>query len=352
VLRTVFDKARKHCASGDDAVSVIFIDEIDVVCPKRDGGQGRSGSAENVRVVSQLLTLLDGVGVHAAGSAGNATRAATTGNMTATAQSSERRLIVVAATNRPNVLDPALRRPGRFDREIRFPPPDEAERLAILNGVVSVPNEDGDKKSSAAAAATAAAATTANVRRDMYQQTTPGTETCPHYLHAGTCKFGTTCRFAHDRTLAMWAPPLHMHPLGPDDKTKRKRNFCDVCSKKVKGGGWRCTVGCDFDVCKNCFAGCTEKCPYAAAAKTAPASPPAPGIPAAAGMPRSKSKHSAIQIKKVPLQSVVGPEGRPILVTVARRAVGFTGGRLAIACARGRDARRDAAPAPRRRERL
>ena len=129
VLRDVFARARKHCESEASAVSVIFIDEIDVVCPKRDGtsgsGSGSRSSAENVRVVSQLLTLLDGV----EGTSGAAEKA----------EKSERRLIVVAATNRPNVLDPALRRPGRFDREIRFPPPDQNERLEILRNMVTCP---------------------------------------------------------------------------------------------------------------------------------------------------------------------------------------------------------------------
>ena len=120
LLRAVFRRARKHAASREDAVSCIFIDEIDVVCPKRDQSQ----RAETVRVVSQLLTLMDGVN-------GNGKSRTDKDAM------AERRLIVLAATNRPNVLDPALRRPGRFDREIRFAPPDAAERLDILRTLIS-----------------------------------------------------------------------------------------------------------------------------------------------------------------------------------------------------------------------
>lgn len=337
VLRTVFNKAREHCASGDNAVSVVFIDEIDVVCPKRDGGQGSGSSAENVRVVSQLLTLLDGVRVHASGTA---SEVGTTGDAAATAQFSERRLIVVAATNRPNVLDPALRRPGRFDREIRFPPPDEVERLVILKGMVSTPEEDdgassrdvdSERQSVSAAAAvgtvsTAATATT-RVARDMYRQDSTSTSTCPHYLHAGTCKFGHMCRFMHDRTLAMWALPLHAHPLGPDDKTKRKRNFCDICSKKVKGGGWRCTVGCDFDACKKCFARCAETRPIDAPGTKDTISIMAASTASVGAHQLEPKRHSTAK-KKVPLRSWDGPGNCPILANVAQRAVGFTGADL------------------------
>lgn len=95
-LRKVFEKA------GKLQPSIVFIDEIDALCPKREDAQ----STES-RVVAQLLTLMDGL-------------------------RQRTRVLVVAATNRPNSLDPALRRPGRFDREIEVRPPDEDERLDIL----------------------------------------------------------------------------------------------------------------------------------------------------------------------------------------------------------------------------
>lgn len=98
-LREIFKKASAQ------SPSIIFIDEIDAIAPKRDDMAGDRQLER--RIVAQLLTLLDGL--------------------------SERRgVIVMAATNLPDSLDPALRRPGRFDREIAFGPPDRAGRAAIL----------------------------------------------------------------------------------------------------------------------------------------------------------------------------------------------------------------------------
>ena len=96
-LREIFKEAEQK------APSIIFIDEIDSIAPKREEV---SGDVEK-RVVSQLLTLMDGI-------------------------SSRGRLVVIGATNRPNAIDPALRRPGRFDREIEIGIPDEQGRLDIL----------------------------------------------------------------------------------------------------------------------------------------------------------------------------------------------------------------------------
>jgi len=96
-LREVFKEAEEN------APSIIFIDEIDSIAPKREEV---SGDVEK-RVVSQLLTLMDGI-------------------------KSRGKLVVIGATNRPNALDPALRRPGRFDREIEIGIPDDKGRLEIL----------------------------------------------------------------------------------------------------------------------------------------------------------------------------------------------------------------------------
>ncbi|RLJ07543.1 MAG: hypothetical protein DRP16_03250 [Candidatus Aenigmatarchaeota archaeon] len=96
-LRKVFEEAEKN------APAVIFIDEIDAIAPKREEV---SGEVER-RVVSQILTLMDGL-------------------------KSRGKVIVIAATNRPNALDPALRRPGRFDREIEIGVPDQKGRKEIL----------------------------------------------------------------------------------------------------------------------------------------------------------------------------------------------------------------------------
>ena len=96
-LRQVFEEATKA------APSIVFIDEIDSIAPKR--GQV-SGEAEK-RLVAQLLTLMDGL-------------------------ESRANVVVIAATNRPDAIDEALRRPGRFDREIIVGVPDERGRREIL----------------------------------------------------------------------------------------------------------------------------------------------------------------------------------------------------------------------------
>ncbi|WP_297065519.1 CDC48 family AAA ATPase [Thermococcus sp.] len=96
-LREVFKEAEEN------APSIIFIDEIDAIAPKREEV---SGEVEK-RVVSQLLTLMDGL-------------------------KSRGKVVVIGATNRPDALDPALRRPGRFDREIEVGVPDKNGRKEIL----------------------------------------------------------------------------------------------------------------------------------------------------------------------------------------------------------------------------
>ncbi|MBK1661883.1 AAA family ATPase [Paracraurococcus ruber] len=98
-LRAVFEEARKR------APTIVFIDEIDAIAPKRDALSGEKQVER--RIVAQLLTLMDGL-------AGRG------------------EVVVLAATNLPDSLDPALRRPGRFDREIRIDPPDRQGRREIL----------------------------------------------------------------------------------------------------------------------------------------------------------------------------------------------------------------------------
>jgi transitional endoplasmic reticulum ATPase len=99
-LRSIFKRAEQK------APSIVFIDEIDAIAPKREGLAG-DRQVER-RIVAQLLTLLDGM-------------------------QSRGQVIVMAATNLPGSLDPALRRPGRFDREIAFSPPDRVGRREILD---------------------------------------------------------------------------------------------------------------------------------------------------------------------------------------------------------------------------
>ncbi|MEM2924298.1 MAG: CDC48 family AAA ATPase [Methanocellales archaeon] len=96
-LRDIFKEAEEN------APAIIFIDEIDSIAPKREEV---TGEVER-RVVAQLLSLMDGL-------------------------KSRGQVVVIAATNRPNAVDPALRRPGRFDREIEIGVPDRNGRLEIL----------------------------------------------------------------------------------------------------------------------------------------------------------------------------------------------------------------------------
>lgn len=102
-LRAVFESARTATEEGP---CVLFLDELDSLCPRRSG----SSAPEN-RLVAQLLTLMDGV-------------------------DQSDRFLVVGATNRPDSLDPALRRPGRFDREVGTENPVcTTDRLQVFEGL-------------------------------------------------------------------------------------------------------------------------------------------------------------------------------------------------------------------------
>lgn len=100
-LRRAFEDAEANAA--DYGGAIVFIDEIDSIAPRRD----KAGGEVEKRIVSQLLTLMDGL-------------------------KPASRVIVIAATNRPGVVEPALRRPGRFDRELDMGIPNEEGRLEIL----------------------------------------------------------------------------------------------------------------------------------------------------------------------------------------------------------------------------
>jgi transitional endoplasmic reticulum ATPase len=99
-VREVFRKARQA------APCIIFFDEVDAIAPRRGGGIG-GDSHVTERLISQLLTELDGLEILT-------------------------NVIVIAATNRPDIIDPALLRPGRFDRLLYVPPPDRNSRLQII----------------------------------------------------------------------------------------------------------------------------------------------------------------------------------------------------------------------------
>lgn len=100
-LRRAFEDAAENAEDYNGAI--IFIDELDSIAPKRE----KAGGEVEKRIVSQLLTLMDGL-------------------------KPSSKVVVMAATNRPSVIEPALRRPGRFDRELDMGIPDEQGRLEIL----------------------------------------------------------------------------------------------------------------------------------------------------------------------------------------------------------------------------
>ncbi len=100
-VRDLFDRARKH------APCIVFIDELDAVGRSRGAGIG-GGHDEREQTLNQLLVELDGI------------------------ESRGEPIVVIAATNRPDILDPALLRPGRFDRKVFFPLPDLKGRIEIL----------------------------------------------------------------------------------------------------------------------------------------------------------------------------------------------------------------------------
>jgi SpoVK/Ycf46/Vps4 family AAA+-type ATPase len=126
-LREVFEAAQLEAESeGTNYPVIIFIDEIDALCPKRD-----SKKQHEARVVAQLLTLMDG----AATSSSNNNKGGGGGHIPSSSSSSSH-IVVIAATNRPNAIDPALRRAGRFDREVSVNIPLLPSRLAILERLV------------------------------------------------------------------------------------------------------------------------------------------------------------------------------------------------------------------------
>ncbi|XP_051580788.1 spermatogenesis-associated protein 5-like protein 1 [Myxocyprinus asiaticus] len=102
-LRRMFDQARDAAEEGP---CILLIDEIDSLCPRRTG----SSSAPENRLVAQLLTLMDAIG-------------------------SDEGFVIIGATNQPDTLDPALRRPGRFDREVIMGVPSLLQRRSILQCV-------------------------------------------------------------------------------------------------------------------------------------------------------------------------------------------------------------------------
>ncbi|WP_308433415.1 AAA family ATPase [Streptomyces alanosinicus] len=150
-VRDLFDQARKR------APSIIFIDEIDALGSRRNGGARLGGNDEREQTLNQLLSEMDGFD-----------------------QSSG--IVVLAATNRPDALDPALLRPGRFDRQVTVPLPNQAERAAILavhaRDKTLAPDVDLDAVARATPSSSTSCARNA-ARRTGKAKTTPSTRHCP-----------------------------------------------------------------------------------------------------------------------------------------------------------------------------
>ena len=99
-IREVFDKARQA------SPCVLFFDELDSIAKSRGGGAGDAGGAAD-RVINQILTEMDGMGA-------------------------KKNVFIIGATNRPDIIDGAIMRPGRLDQLIYIPLPDEESRISIL----------------------------------------------------------------------------------------------------------------------------------------------------------------------------------------------------------------------------
>merc|ERR1712000_680519 len=104
IVRDVFDKARSA------APCVLFFDELDSIAKSRGGTSGDAGGASD-RVINQILTEMDGMGA-------------------------KKNVFVIGATNRPDIIDPAILRPGRLDQLIYIPLPDLGSRMAILKAAL------------------------------------------------------------------------------------------------------------------------------------------------------------------------------------------------------------------------
>ncbi|KAF8942484.1 Spermatoproteinsis associated protein 5 [Haplosporangium gracile] len=132
-LRTIFELAAER------SPSIIFIDEIDALCPKRD----EAASEMEKRVVATLLTLMDGASDKRIPTKSGTNPDKDDDDSTSAEETTRKvpRIVIMGATNRPNALDEALRRPGRFDREIEIGIPDAKARAEILVALLKrIPN--------------------------------------------------------------------------------------------------------------------------------------------------------------------------------------------------------------------
>ncbi|KAI0369393.1 AAA family ATPase [Pilatotrama ljubarskyi] len=218
-IRDVFTEARSR------SPCIVVLDEVDAICPRREEGPG--GEVEK-RVVAQLLTLMDGM--EESGQDG-----------------SQGKVVVVATTNRPNAIDPALRRPGRFDREIEIGIPDAEARYHILKVLLSkAPHTitDDDLRSIAAKAhgyvgadlsAVVREAGTFAIKRWLASQTPssaspfdPGSiaQSSPLLTNGDLVAALPTVRPSALRSLFLDTVPVHYSEIGGQAQTIQKLREC------------------------------------------------------------------------------------------------------------------------------
>ncbi|RPD56727.1 AAA family ATPase [Lentinus tigrinus ALCF2SS1-7] len=209
-IRDVFSEARSKPSC------IIVLDEVDALCPRREDGPG--GEVEK-RVVAQLLTLMDGM--EDEGKDG-----------------SQGKVVVVATTNRPNAIDPALRRPGRFDREIEIGIPDAEARYSILQVLLSkaphsVPAEDLHSIAAKAhgyvgadLSAVVREAGTLAIKRWLASQPSQGAETSPELTFEDLSAALPTVRPSALRSLFLDTVPVHYSDIGGQAQTIQKLREC------------------------------------------------------------------------------------------------------------------------------
>ncbi|KAI0642851.1 AAA family ATPase [Trametes meyenii] len=214
-IRDVFAEARAR------SPCIVVLDEVDAICPRREEGPG--GEVEK-RVVAQLLTLMDGM--EEAGKDG-----------------SQGKVVVVATTNRPNAIDPALRRPGRFDREIEIGIPDAEARFHIFKVLLSkAPHSvaDDDLRSVAAKAhgyvgadlsAVVREAGTFAIKRWLASQTPTSSDsispqTSPLLTYDDLLTALPTVRPSALRSLFLDTVPVHYSDIGGQAQTIQKLREC------------------------------------------------------------------------------------------------------------------------------
>ncbi|PAV24032.1 AAA family ATPase [Pyrrhoderma noxium] len=158
-IRDVFAEARAR------SPCIVVLDEVDALAPRREGSEDGSGGGEvEKRVVATLLTILDGI------------------DEKTTNDGEEERVIVIGTTNRPNAIDPALRRPGRFDREIEIGIPGADARYSIIKVLLAkTPHEipDAELRSIASRSHGYVGADLSAVVREA------GTTAIKRYMHKG-----------------------------------------------------------------------------------------------------------------------------------------------------------------------